>query len=183
MITIISCTNRLESNSFRIAKYYEKIIQEMTDDEVYFLDLAAIDLKEYSNLLYSESEISATLSRIQNDFIIPSSEFVFIVPEYNGGMPGILKLFIDAMSVRDIDATFKMKSACLTGVSTGRAGNLRGMEHLTGILNYLQVVVYPNRLPISGISNILSEDGKIIDTETKSAIQIQISEFLGFRVG
>jgi NAD(P)H-dependent FMN reductase len=153
----------------------------LTNDAVHFLDLATIDLHEYANFLYSESEISDTLSHIQNDFIIPSSKFVFIVPEYNGGMPGILKLFIDAMSVRKVDATFNMKSACLTGVSSGRAGNLRGMEHLTGILNYLQVVVFPNRLPISSIHNFLNEDGDIEDPATEAAIKSQVMDFLAFR--
>lgn len=180
LITIVSCTNRLESNSLLVAKHYEKILESLTKEKVHFLDLAKIDLMEYSNLLYAEEDVSASLSKIQQHMMIPSSKFVFIVPEYNGGMPGILKLFIDAMSVKDCDATFLMKKACLTGVSSGRAGNLRGMDHLTGILNYLQVVVFPNRLPISNVGSILNKDGIIQNVETQSAIQKQMDEFLRF---
>jgi NAD(P)H-dependent FMN reductase len=70
------------------------------------------------------------------------------------------------------------KKALLTGVSTGRAGNLRGMEHLTGILHYMKVVVHPNKLPISIVDKLMSEDGDLVDAATLAAIREQLSEFM-----
>ncbi len=180
MITIISSTNRSRSKSYKIAKYYEERLKELAPGEVHFLDLADITLQEYENLLYSEAHISDVLAAIQDRYIIPADKFLFVVPEYNGGMPGILKLFIDAMSVREIEKSFSMKKACLTGVSSGRAGNLRGMDHLTGVLNYLQVVVFPNRLPISRIESFISGDSLILDDETQKAIDCQLKDFISF---
>ena len=180
LITIVSCTNRLESNSLLIAKHYENLLKSITKEEIHFIDLAKIELMEYANLQYAEADVSEYLLNIQQKLMIPSSKFVFIVPEYNGGIPGIFKLFIDAMSVKDCDATFLMKKACLTGVSSGRAGNLRGMDHLTGILNYLQVVVFPNRLPVSNVEGILNADGNIQDAETQTVIRKQVIDFLAF---
>jgi chromate reductase, NAD(P)H dehydrogenase (quinone) len=68
----------------------------------------------------------------------------------------------------------------LTGVSSGRAGNLRGMEHLTGSLLHLKMTVHPNRLPISSIHTLLDEHGTISNAGTIKTIQTQLDEFLNF---
>ena len=83
----------------------------------------------------------------------------------------------------DISDTKKVwpgKKALLTGVSTGRAGNLRGMEHLTGILHYLRVVVHPNKLPISVVDKLFDESNIIVDKATLAAIHTQLEEFIDF---
>ena len=72
------------------------------------------------------------------------------------------------------------EKALLTGISTGRAGNLRGMEHLTGILNYLKVIVHPNKLPISSVDKLLNGEGEITDKDTVEAINTQLKEFIEF---
>ena len=109
--------------------------------------------------------------------MIPSGKFIFISPEYNGSIPGVLKSFIDNT---DIKKVWPGKKALLTGISTGRAGNLRGMEHLTGILHYLKVNVHHNKLPISVVHNLLNEAGEITDPATLAAIGEQLEEFLAF---
>ncbi|MBK8506337.1 MAG: hypothetical protein IPL46_31525 [Saprospiraceae bacterium] len=58
---------------------------------------------------------------------------------------------IKVLKLTSLPTDFHGKKARLTGVSTGRVGNLHGMEHLTNILNYLQVVVFLNRLLLSSI--------------------------------
>jgi NAD(P)H-dependent FMN reductase len=82
--------------------------------------------------------------------------------------------------VSDIEKAWKGKHALLTGVSTGRAGNLRGMEHLTGILHYLKMIVHHNKLPISSVNTLLDPNGEIHDPRTLEAINIQLDEFLEF---
>jgi chromate reductase len=70
--------------------------------------------------------------------------------------------------------------ACLVGVSTGRAGNLRGMEHLTNILNYLKINVYHNKLPISRVDTLLDANGNLTDVETQKVVDWQLEGFLKF---
>ena len=70
------------------------------------------------------------------------------------------------------------KKALLTGVATGRAGNLRGMDHLADILNYLKITVHPNKLPISAVNFLMDTDGNITDLNTIKAIDHQIDEFI-----
>lgn len=113
--------------------------------------------------------------QIEQNIIIPTTHFIFIVPEYNGSFPGVLKMLFDTVRTHGI---WFHKKVLLAGVATGRAGNLRGMDHLADILNYLKITVHPNRLPISGVDKLLSPEGKLIDENTLSSIGQQLDEFI-----
>ena len=65
------------------------------------------------------------------------------------------------------------------GVSKGRAGNLRGMDHLTGIMHYVGTVVHPNKLPISIVDTLFNEE-EMAHAETLRAINQQLDEFIAF---
>ena len=99
-----------------------------------------------------------------------------MIPEYNGGIPGIFKLMMDAS---DITRCWWGKKACLTGVAAGRSGNLRGLDTLTNYLNYLKVDVLKNKIPVSRVHTLI-EDNKLIDQETIAILQSQLDEFLDF---
>ena len=109
--------------------------------------------------------------------MIPVPKFIFISPEYNGSIPGVLKAMFD---ISDIQKSWWNKKALMTGISTGRAGNLRGMEHLTGILNYMKVTVHHNKLPISVVDTLLDKKGEITDAHTLDTINNQLDEFITF---
>ena len=116
------------------------------------------------------------MKRIEEEILIPTTTFVIISPEYNGSFSGALKLFFDTSRVH---LCWWHKTALLVGVATGRAGNLRGMDHLTGVLNHMKVMVHFNKLPISTVDKLLTEDGKITDELTIKAINHQLNEFFG----
>ena len=99
------------------------------------------------------------------------------MPEYNGSFPGVLKAMID---ISDIRNCWWNKKALLTGISSGRAGNLRGMDHITGVLNYVKIIVHPNKLPISVIDTVMNGEGIITNPGTLQAIDQQLDEFINF---
>lgn len=130
--------------------------------------------------MYSRKGQHAQVAKIQDQYMTPVEKWFFVIPEYNGGFPGIVKLFLDACSVRNYHETFHHKKAALVGIASGRAGNLRGMEHMTGVLNYLGVVVMPNKLPISRIETLMDEKGEITDVETLKSMEQQVKDFIEF---
>src|SRR5665213_2138440 len=73
------------------------------------------------------------------------------------------------------------EKALLTGISRGRAGNLRGMDHLTGILHYVRTVVHPNKLPISIVDTLFDQQG-MGHEETLRMINNQLDEFIEFLI-
>jgi hypothetical protein len=65
------------------------------------------------------------------------------------------------------------------GIASGRGGNLIGIDQLVTVLNYLQVNVMPQRLPISRIEDLLI-DGEIKDETTLKLISQFVDRFVKF---
>jgi chromate reductase len=166
MYTIISGTNREGSNTLKVAKEYQRFLKEK-NIEARLLSLEGV------NLLTRDKEFE----RIENEIILPTDKFLFIVPEYNGSYPGALKLLFDTAGSHSI---WWHKKALLTGVSTGRAGNVRGLEHLAGVLNYLQITVYPNLLPLSVVDKLMDSSGRFTDSATIAVIRNQLDKFINW---
>ncbi len=166
MYTIISSTNRQGSHTEKAAKEYQKLLLEKGIDASIF-SLKGLNVLEKNNdFIQAESE-----------YLIPAEKFIFIIPEYNGTFPGVLKAMID---ISDIKKAWWYKKALLTGVSTGRAGNLRGMDQLSDVLNHMKMTVHYNKLPISIIDKVMDEDGVITNQSTLQAIHQQLDEFINF---
>lgn len=180
MITVIASTNRRNGATSFFAHKVLLFLQAQGQD-AQLLDLRDLPSSILHPDMYDGPEAQdATLAEIQAKYMHPASKFYFVVPEYNGGMPGILKLFLDACSINDLKKTFHHKKAAILGIAAGRAGNLRGMEHLTGVLNYMNVTVMPNRQPISQISGLLNDKKEIIDPSTLQTIEAHTADFIQF---
>ena len=82
--TIISGTNRPGSNTCKVARYYENLMiaKNITPR---FLNL------EGWNFLEKTGEFE----QLEKEILVPASKFIFISPEYNGSIPGVLKVMLD----------------------------------------------------------------------------------------
>lgn len=178
MITIISGTNRTGSRTELVARHITQEINSKTKEEINFVKLADLPAEMYSHDMYSPDKQHPLLSEVQDSFIIPASKWIIVSPEYNGSYSASLKVFIDALSVRRYAETFRGKKVGLIGTSAGRAGNLRGMEHITGFANYLGMHVYPDKLPISSIEQQLV-DGDL-NENTQQALGKWMDGFVRF---
>lgn len=163
MYTIISGTNRIGSHTEKVAREYQRILKNKNIDANIF-SLKGLDV------LHRNDEII----KAETEIFIPTEKFLFIIPEYNGSYPGVLKALIDNSDSRKI---FNFKKALLTGVATGRAGNLRGMDHLSDTLHFMKMNVFYNKLPISVIDKVMDTEGHL-NEETLRAVNKQIDEFL-----
>lgn len=174
MLTIFHSTARANSNSRKIANYYQQVLSERGIPFQFFT------LEQVTDPIFNHTFLDAKTpqqANIEDNILAPATKFIFIVPEYNGSFPGMLKGFIDAT---DVKKCFHNKKACLTGVSDGRAGNLRGMEHLTNIFNHLKMNVLHFKVPISLVSTMLDANGNLTNDEIKKMINIQIDLMLDF---
>lgn len=165
MYTIISGTNRVGSHTEKVAGEYQRILKDKN------IDAKIFSLKGVNTLHRSDEIIKA-----ENEILIPTQKFIFIIPEYNGSYPGALKAFIDNSDIRKV---WNYKKGLLTGVATGRAGNLRGMDHLSDTLHFMKMNVFYNKLPISVVDKVMDENGHFND-ETMKDINRQLDEFILF---
>ena len=106
-----------------------------------------------------------------------STKFLFVIPEYNGSFPGVLKTFVDACTFPE---SFYGKKAALVGLSSGRYGNLRGLEHFTGICHYIHLEVMPLRIHIPAIQTELNDKGDLWKEDTLKFTKEQMDKFIRF---
>lgn len=165
MITVISGSIR-DNYTKKISKAYQRLLTEMgAENQLLSLDEQPVFHRD------------AAFMKMEEKWLKTASKFIIVMPEYNGSYPGILKLMMDNT---EVTKTWWHKKVALTGVATGRAGNLRGMEHLTGALLHMKMLVHPNRLPISRVDKLIGENGELNDLSTINAIRNQLTEFINF---
>ncbi len=166
MLTLISGTDRPNGNTRKLAKYCEKLLQQKK------IDYRFLDLSE--DIAWSQPE---SLNLFMEHHLYGSTRMWIFIPEYNGSYPGILKLLVDRS---DVKKAWRHKKIGLVGISTGRAGNLRGLDHFTGSLMHMQAFVHPNRLPISKIDTLISPDGASLDLATERLLEEHLNDLLQF---
>jgi len=172
MLTIISASNR-KGNLTSFYSIYCKQFLEKKKIPFAFFSLQDIPDKVSLKTVYEYD--TSYFKRMALKYLEPAEKLLFIIPEYNGSIPGILKLWIDGVH----PSNFIGKKAALIGVSSGRAGNLRGMDHFTDILHHLQVNVMPQKLPISGMDSFLDQD-RLVDSRTSELINEQLNRFIRY---
>jgi chromate reductase, NAD(P)H dehydrogenase (quinone) len=174
MLIIVLGSKSSGSLSYKVAGIYRRLLQaRAVKSDIFSLS----ELPSDFIMKHVNGSESADFKKIMEDRIIPENKFVFVVPEYNGSIPGILKTFIDTC---DIDRCFKGKKAALVGISAGRAGNLRGLDHLTDILHHIGAEVLSRKIPISSINKILTPAGEFESPDTEKVLENQIELFLKF---
>lgn len=89
--------------------------------------------------------------------IAEGDAYIFVTPEYNHSIPGVLKNAIDYL-------TFEMLKKPATIASHGTVGGARATMHLKEILSESRVAVIPTQVAIPGMSEKISEDG-VLDQE------------------
>ena len=176
MITVISGTNRQDSRTLLFAVHFADQLRAL-GQEVQLLDLAELRHDLFPKEMYEAGAIAPELLDLQERFVLGAEKFAIFVPEYNGSYPGILKLFIDGISVNEYGRNFKGKHVALVGIASGRAGNLRGMDHLGACVNHMGGWVLPNKLPLSSVEKML-EDGELTDKATIKALKTHAEELI-----
>lgn len=171
MITIVSGTNREGSNTLKLSKYYQRQLKAKGfDSELLSLSELPHDLI-FSDLYGKRSEAF----KIIQEKVSASHKFIFVIPEYNGSFPGVLKTFVDACTFPD---SFFGKKAALVGLSSGKYGNIRGIEHFTGICHYINLHVLPLRIHIPAIHHEFDEHGELYKEDTVKFVNQQIENFI-----
>lgn len=172
MITVICGTNRRKSNSEKIASIYLELLQNI-GEEVQLLKLEDLP----TSFVFDEMNGNGTdsFAKTVEKYIQNSDRFIFIIPEYNGSFPGVLKAFIDTVPPK----YFNYKKAALVGVASGHAGALRPLDQFTHVLHHLKVEVFSDKPKLSAIEDLLDDD-ILNDASAIKRLENQIDKFIKF---
>src|SRR6266850_8020340 len=173
MITLIVGTNRPGSNSRKVAAHVEEIYAELKVP-LHVLDLAQLPPEIFSPASYAEKP------RAFQPFaeaVLNSAGLHVVTPEYNGGIPGVLKYFIDMLKFPE---SFVDRPACFVGLAAGVWGALRPVEQLQAIFGYRNAFIYPNRVFLPSVNDLLDDSGHLKDAELLDRLKSQANGFVGF---
>ena len=167
--TIVAGTNRPGNLSLKVAKISHRILANAG------LSASVLDLGDLPrDIAFDYLGNAASFSPFQT-LVDETSHFVFVVPEYNASIPGILKLFIDACAYPN---SFKGKSVALIGIAAGGLGNEPGIRHLDEIMRCFGAEVCNAHLHLANIRQKLQLNGEFNDALDEMAIQEQFGKWL-----
>jgi len=173
MLTLIVGTNRPGSHTRKVARNVEEIYSTL-EVPLNVLDLAELPPEIFSPTAYAEKPTS--FSRF-SDEVVNSSGLVVVTPEYNGGVPGVLKYFIDMLKFPE---SFEERPVCFVGLGVGVWGALRPVEQLQAIFGYRNAFVYPVRVFLPRVDDLLDADGRITHTDVVERLREQAIGFIDF---
>jgi len=164
-VTVVAGTNRKGSLTAAVAHYYATLLhQKGCDNQV--LELTSLPPDFTVTALYENMGKNDAFNRLR-DVMEATEKYVFVVPEYNGSFPGVLKAFIDGLR---FPTTFRGKKCALVGVSKGMQGGAMALSHLTDIFHHLHMHVYPLKLKLASIRD------SSIQTVLANKVYVQLLE-------
>ena len=173
MMTLLVGTNRPGSNARKVAAQIEEIYREMKTP-LRILDLAELPPEIFHPGSYAEKPAS---SRPFSDAVLQSSGLIVVTPEYNGSLPGVLKYFIDMLKFLE---SFERRPVCFIGEAAGMWGALRPVEQLQAIFGYRNAYIFPERVFLPRINDLLDANGRIQDPEIVDRLRAQQRGFVEF---
>jgi NAD(P)H-dependent FMN reductase len=173
VITILVGTNRPGSNTLKVARQIGSFYAGLN------VPLRTIDLAQLPPEIFAPSSYAEKPAAFQPfaEAVLESSGLHVVTPEYNGGVPGVLKYFIDMLKFPE---SFERRPVCFTGVSAGIWGALRPVEQLQAIFGYRNAYIYPERVFLPGIGNLLDGNGQLQNAELIGRLQKQAAGFVEF---
>lgn len=172
-LKIISSTDRPNSNALRVSRYVKTLYQkEGVDVEV--ISLKDFPLEEVVGGRYGKSIPAVEKFR---EPIINADGLIFVIPEYNGSFPGILKMFVDHLPFPE---AFEKMPMAFIGESAGAFGALRSVEQFQMIANYRNALQFPERVFIPRVKNEFDEETGLSDPFKQKLLQSQVTNFVKF---
>ncbi|MFQ3224695.1 MAG: chromate reductase [Lentimonas sp.] len=175
MITLVVGTNRPHASSRKIAIELKALYEDL-GVEVTLLDLADLPAEIFHPGAYGEKPAAFTPFV---DAVLGADGLHVVTPEYNGGFPGVLKLFIDILPFPE---SFEGRAVAFIGVAAGQFGALCPVEQLQQIFGYRNASLFPNRVFIPAVHTVLNEAGQLTDAKLIERLAAQAKGFAEFSV-
>jgi NAD(P)H-dependent FMN reductase len=138
------------------------------------LDLRDWDLPMFQETMATISSGYSTASvRRWNEEVGAADAYLFVTPEYNHSVPGVLKNAIDNVVASH---GFRNKPAGFVGYSGGIIGGARAVEHLAAIAIEAELAPLRNAVLLAQVGKAFDADGRPVDPVTDFALSVLLDD-------
>jgi len=146
-----------------------KAAQSLAPPNIIIDHLPIAEVPLYNQDLYTEVFPEAVERLV--DAIKAAKAVIFVSPEYNFSIPGVLKNAIDFIS-RSPKKPLNMKAVGIMGASPGALGTARAQYHLRQVIGCLNAYVMNKpEVMISQVSTKFDQAGNLTDEKTAGLIR------------
>lgn len=173
-IAVLIGSLRRESYNRRLAH----AVQKLAPSELTFKELQISDLPLYNQ--DDDGNPSAPVKRLKSE-IGASQGVIFVTPEYNRSLPGVMKNAIDHASRPYGQSAWVGKPAGIIGASIGSVGTAVSQQHLRGVLGYLDMPTLGQPEVFLQVDDkFFAADGGIADDKTRKFLQSWMDAYVGW---
>jgi chromate reductase len=172
-INILSGTDRPDSTSMKISEFiYPKLKGYGAQSDI--ISLRDFPIKDIAGGRYGDK-----IPSIQefNKKVLNCDGLIMIIPEYNGGFPGILKLFIDYLP---FPKAFNKLPIAFIGEADGAFGALRPVEQMQMVCNYRNAYLFPERVFIQRVNKTFNPTEGFDNEMTGKLLESLLKNFVAF---
>lgn len=148
------------------------------------LDQHEVDIPQLDQLpFYSEDLNKAKPANIKAflQAVVECDAIICITPEYNHGIPAVLKNAVDWASRPAFASPLKGKPVTIITQAEGPVGGARAQAHLKLVLDSTLSIIYPSHeVMITAVSQVVTGNGEITDPDVSRRILRHIGQFIDF---
>jgi len=140
-----------------------------------------LDLRDYPLPFFDESNSPEGLQRNYTNEVARKwstkidamDGFIIVTPEYNHGIPGVLKNALDWLYLE-----WNKKPVGFVSYAPGAVGGARGIEQLRQNVIELQMAPMREALHISNVLDVLDEEGNLLKGHSNEKLVVTVKELL-----
>jgi NAD(P)H-dependent FMN reductase len=148
-------------------------------------DVEVIDLREWPLPMFQETmatvgdfrspTYSQPIVKQWNQKIAEGDAFLFVTPEYNHSVPGVLKNAVDSVFV---SFALRHKPAGFVGYSGGAAGGARAVEHLAQIAFEADMHPLRDSVLVGQVHQAFDKEGAPVNPMLGAALKITLDDLV-----
>ena len=153
-------------------------LTRLAPSELTLREIPIGDLPLYS---YDYDPDYPPVGRALKDAIASADAVLFVTPEYNRSIPGVLKNAIDWASRPYGMNSFARKPSATIGITPGKIGTAVAQQHLKSILSYCNSPqMNATEAYIQFTPGLITDDGEVTEELTADFLREYMTEFYQF---
>ncbi len=173
-VAVLVGSLRKDSFNRKLARAVEKLAPEGFEFQYIRIDNLPLYNQDF------DGDYPAEGKRLKQE-VEAADALLFVTPEYNRSMPGVLKNALDIGSRPWGANSFAGKPGAAIGISVGATGTSMAQQHLRNVLLYLDVALMGQpEIYVQFKEGLIDDDGEIGNEGTRKFLQDFVDKYVAW---